>query len=153
MTPATPAAIRQIHFRDGVLCTTDRSANCQPPTSNTNQSREPGSLFRTISQWAGCPLSLLMAHLAPVRRRCHVHSGSMSLRGADMERRERGGQLNIGSVRNNSPSHTSVACTCVCLSVPCQVEMTRYGGEKYILQPLSNMSVRYDEASQPSRLC
>lgn len=49
----------------------------------------PSSLFRTISQWVGCPLLLLTAHLVPVRWQCHVHSGSTSLIGASSERLER----------------------------------------------------------------
>lgn len=90
LTPATTAVIWQIHFSDNALCAVDRSSKCHPPTPRTNQRQGPGSLFRTISQWAGCPLSLLTAHLVPVRWWCHVHSGFMSLRGADTETRKTG---------------------------------------------------------------
>lgn len=54
-------------FDDTALYTVEGSANSHPPTSTTNQRGEASSLFRTISQWAGCPKPLLTAHLVPVR--------------------------------------------------------------------------------------
>lgn len=96
LTPATPAGTRRIHFSDTVkkAYTMNGSANCQHPTSNTNQRWEPSSL---LANRLGVPLSLFKAHLAPVRWQRHVHSVNMSVKGADTERWERRGQPKIDS--------------------------------------------------------